>query len=180
VSERLLRTRDVAERLDVSCETVLRWHRSGKLPGGELRWRLKQSEKKFRDIPLAALEGMADEIAGYAVTLSERLRYPLMAAFLQACEAGARYGYLTRNSAKLGGAVVERSADRLAICDRESDQRLLGLQSDGECLGRVVKAGVTEVPAGRPQGSSGPLSQSHVSLTLRQTRRDLRELLQPR
>jgi predicted DNA-binding transcriptional regulator AlpA len=34
VSERLLRTRDVAELLDVSCETVLRWHRSGKLPGG--------------------------------------------------------------------------------------------------------------------------------------------------
>jgi excisionase family DNA binding protein len=34
MSERLLRTRDVAERLDVSCETVLRWHRSGKLPGG--------------------------------------------------------------------------------------------------------------------------------------------------
>ena len=34
VSDRLLRTRDVAELLDVSCETVLRWHRSGKLPGG--------------------------------------------------------------------------------------------------------------------------------------------------
>jgi excisionase family DNA binding protein len=34
VSERLLRTRDVAEILDVSCETVLLWHRSGKLPGG--------------------------------------------------------------------------------------------------------------------------------------------------
>ena len=34
VSDRLLRTRDVAERLDVSCETVLRWYRSGKLPGG--------------------------------------------------------------------------------------------------------------------------------------------------
>jgi excisionase family DNA binding protein len=34
VTERLLRTRDVAELLDVSCETVLRWHRSGKLPGG--------------------------------------------------------------------------------------------------------------------------------------------------
>jgi excisionase family DNA binding protein len=34
VSERLLRTRDVAELLDVSCETVLRWHRSRKLPGG--------------------------------------------------------------------------------------------------------------------------------------------------
>jgi excisionase family DNA binding protein len=34
VSERLLRTRDVAALLDVSCETVLRWHRGGKLPGG--------------------------------------------------------------------------------------------------------------------------------------------------
>jgi len=34
VSERLLRTRDVAELVEVSCETVLRWHRSGKLPGG--------------------------------------------------------------------------------------------------------------------------------------------------
>ena len=34
MTDRLLRTRDVAERLDVSCETVLRWYRSGKLPGG--------------------------------------------------------------------------------------------------------------------------------------------------
>jgi integrase len=69
----------------------------------ELRWRLKQSEKKFGDIPLAELEGMADEIAGYAVTLTERLRYPLMAAFRQALEAGMRYGYMTGNPAKLAG-----------------------------------------------------------------------------
>jgi integrase len=69
----------------------------------ELRWRLKQSEGKFGEIPLAELEGMADEIAGYAVTLPERLRYPLMAAFRQALEAGIRYGYLTRNPAKLAG-----------------------------------------------------------------------------
>ena len=62
----------------------------------ELRWRLKQSEEKFGTIPLAELEGMADEIAGYAVTLPERLRYPLMAAFRQALEAGIRYGYMTR------------------------------------------------------------------------------------
>jgi integrase len=69
----------------------------------ELRWRLKQSEEKFGDIPLAELEGMADEIAGWAVTLSERLRYPLMAALRQALEAGIRYGYMTRNPAKLAG-----------------------------------------------------------------------------
>ena len=62
----------------------------------ELRWRLKQSEEKFGTIPLAELEGMSDEIAGYAVTLRERLRYPLMAALRQALEAGIRYGYLTR------------------------------------------------------------------------------------
>ena len=42
---RLLRARDVAERFDVSVETVLRWHRAGKLPAGfrlasgVLRWR---------------------------------------------------------------------------------------------------------------------------------------------
>ena len=30
----------------------------------ELRWRLKQSEAKFGTVPLAELEGMADEIAG--------------------------------------------------------------------------------------------------------------------
>ena len=34
MSEPLLRARDVATLLDVSVETVLRWHRNGKLPGG--------------------------------------------------------------------------------------------------------------------------------------------------
>jgi len=34
VSGRLLTTRAVAEMLAVSPETILRWHRSGKLPGG--------------------------------------------------------------------------------------------------------------------------------------------------
>jgi excisionase family DNA binding protein len=32
--ERLLTARQVAERLGLSVETILRWHRSGKLPGG--------------------------------------------------------------------------------------------------------------------------------------------------
>jgi excisionase family DNA binding protein len=34
MSDRLLTTREVAELLALSPETVLRWHRSGKLPGG--------------------------------------------------------------------------------------------------------------------------------------------------
>jgi integrase len=69
----------------------------------ELRWRLRQSQAKLGTVPLAELEGMADEIAGYAVSIRERLRYPLMAAFRQALEAGVRYGYLTHNPAKLAG-----------------------------------------------------------------------------
>ena len=44
MTERLLRARDVAERLDVSVETVLRWHRAGKLPGGR---RLSSSVLRF-------------------------------------------------------------------------------------------------------------------------------------
>ena len=63
--------------------------------------RLKQSAAKFGTVPLVELEGMADEIAGFAVGLSERLRYPIKAAFRQALEAGVRYGYMTRNPAKL-------------------------------------------------------------------------------
>ena len=55
MSERLLRTRDVAELLDVSCETVLRWHRSGKLPGGR---RLASNVLRFdRDEVEAWLSG---------------------------------------------------------------------------------------------------------------------------
>jgi integrase len=69
----------------------------------ELRWRLKQSEEKFGTIPLAELEGMADDIAGWALTLGERVRYPLMAAMRQALEAGIRYGYLTGNAARQAG-----------------------------------------------------------------------------
>ena len=42
----LLTARQVAERLNVSVETVLRWHRSGKLPGG---YRLSSNVLRFRE-----------------------------------------------------------------------------------------------------------------------------------
>ena len=59
MTERLLRTRDVAELLDVSCETVLRWHRSGKLPGGR---RLGANVLRFSKPELEAwLEGTRQE-----------------------------------------------------------------------------------------------------------------------
>ena len=57
MSEPLLRARDVAERLDVSVETVLRWHRGGKLPGGR---RLSSSILRFDAQEIEAwIEGMA-------------------------------------------------------------------------------------------------------------------------
>jgi excisionase family DNA binding protein len=59
VTERLLRTRDVAELLDVSCETVLRWHRSGKLPGGR---RLGCNVLRFSEPEIEAwIEGTRSE-----------------------------------------------------------------------------------------------------------------------
>ena len=51
MSERLLTTRQVADRLAVSPETVLRWHRSGKLPGGR---RLSSNLLRFDEGELAA------------------------------------------------------------------------------------------------------------------------------
>ena len=61
MSERLLRTRDVAELLDVSCETVLRWYRSGKLPGGR---RLGSNVLRFSEPELEAwIDGTRSERA---------------------------------------------------------------------------------------------------------------------
>ena len=59
VSDRLLRTSEVADRLSVSAETVLRWHRSGKLPGGR---RLGSNVLRFSEAELEAwLEGTRPE-----------------------------------------------------------------------------------------------------------------------
>jgi integrase len=54
-------------------------------------------------VPLADLEGMTDEIAGFSAGLPERYRYSVVSALRQTLEAGVRYGYLTCNPAKLAG-----------------------------------------------------------------------------
>jgi integrase len=46
---------------------------------------------------------MTDEVAGFASQLPERYRYAVVSALRQTCEAGVRYGYMTRNPAKLAG-----------------------------------------------------------------------------
>ncbi len=67
MSERYLRARDVAEMLDVSVETVLRWHHSGKLPGGH---RLGSNVLRFSESELERWlfgtregPGVAEEVA---------------------------------------------------------------------------------------------------------------------
>lgn len=51
MSERLLTARELAERFSVSVESILRWHRVGRLPGGfrlatgVLRWREDELER---------------------------------------------------------------------------------------------------------------------------------------
>lgn len=68
-----------------------------------LEGRLVRPLQEFGDTPLANLERMTDEIAGFAAKLPERYRYSVVSALRQTCEAGVRYGYLTRNPAKLAG-----------------------------------------------------------------------------
>jgi integrase len=69
-----------------------------------LRWRLRRPVHDYGTTKLADLEHMTDELAGFASRLPERFHYSVMSALRQACEAGVRYGYMTRNPAKLAGS----------------------------------------------------------------------------
>jgi integrase len=69
-----------------------------------LRERLKRPLDDYGDTPLVELENMTDELAALAAGLPDRYRYSVMSALRQACEAGVRYGYMTKNPAKLAGA----------------------------------------------------------------------------
>ncbi len=68
-----------------------------------LSGRLARPLSDFGDVALSELEGMTDEVAGFASELPERYRYSVISALRQTLEAGIRYGYLTRNPAKLAG-----------------------------------------------------------------------------
>jgi integrase len=68
-----------------------------------IRERMKRPLDKYGDTLLVDLEHMTDDLAGFASRLPDRYRHAVMSAFRQTCEAGVRYGYLTRNPAKLAG-----------------------------------------------------------------------------
>ena len=64
---------------------------------------MRRPLEDFGDTRLDDLERMTDEVAGFAARLPDRFRYSVMSAFRQTCAAGVRYGYMTRNPAKLSG-----------------------------------------------------------------------------
>jgi integrase len=96
-----------------------------------LRERLKRPLDDYGDTRLEDLEHMADDFAAFAAALPERYRYSVMSAFRQTCEAGVRYGYMTRNPAKLAGpnpqppprGVRTYSPDELKAVTDELDRR---------------------------------------------------------
>ena len=102
--------RQVADRIGVSAETVLRWTRRGQLPafrvpGGALRYRcsngFRHATRAFGTVKLRELERMSGAIArDWQARLPERSRYGVVQALRQTLEAGVRSGYMkaTRRS----------------------------------------------------------------------------------
>jgi hypothetical protein len=68
-----------------------------------LRERLPHATRAFGTVKLRELERMSGEIASWQARLPERSRYGIVQALRQALEAAVRWGYMTRNPAKLAG-----------------------------------------------------------------------------
>lgn len=68
-----------------------------------LRERLRHATRAYGDVTLRELERMAGELADWQARLPERSRYGIAQALRQALEAGVRWGYITRNPARLAG-----------------------------------------------------------------------------
>lgn len=68
-----------------------------------LRERLPHATRAYGDVPLRDLERMSGELAAWMAKLPERSRYGIVQAVRQSLEAAVRWGYMTRNPAKLAG-----------------------------------------------------------------------------
>jgi integrase len=65
--------------------------------------RLPHAVRAFGSVPLRDLERMSGELASWQAKLPERSRYGVVQALRQALEAAVRWGYISRNPAKLAG-----------------------------------------------------------------------------
>jgi integrase len=68
-----------------------------------LRERLPHATRAFGAVPLRDLERMSGELAGWQAKLPERSRYGIVQALRQALEGAVRWGYISRNPARLAG-----------------------------------------------------------------------------
>lgn len=68
-----------------------------------LRERLPHAIRAFGSVPLRDLERMSGELATWQAKLPERSRYGIVQALRQALEAAVRWGYISKNPAKLAG-----------------------------------------------------------------------------
>jgi integrase len=68
-----------------------------------LRERLRHAVTAYGEVPLRDLERMSGDLAGWRGRQPEGVRYARMAALRQVLEAAVRWGYMTRNPAKLAG-----------------------------------------------------------------------------
>lgn len=68
-----------------------------------LRERLPHATRGFGDVPLRDLERLTSEIAGWQAKLPARAGHGIAQAFRQVLDAAVRWGYMTRNPAKLAG-----------------------------------------------------------------------------
>ena len=68
-----------------------------------LRERLPHATAAFGSVSLRDLEGMSGELATWQAKLPERSRYGIVQALRQTLESAVRWGYMSRNPAKLAG-----------------------------------------------------------------------------
>lgn len=85
---------------------------------------MKRPLDRFGDVPLEDLERMTDEVAEFIVALPDRWRHPVVLAFRHTLDAGIRYGYLTRNPAKLAGPNPEPAPRAIRVYTPEELERL--------------------------------------------------------
>lgn len=106
-----------------------------------LRERMRRPLDRFGDVPLDELEGMVDDVASFMTDLPDRFRHPVMLAFRQVCEAGVRYGHLTRNPAKLAGPNPAPAPRAVRVFTDEEIDLLCGeLDTRGSAIVRFAVA----------------------------------------
>lgn len=80
--------------------------------------RLRHAERRFGDTRLREFERMADEIAAWYARQPGGVRYGRMQALRQTLEAAVRWGYISKNPAKLAGRNRQPAARTIRTFNR--------------------------------------------------------------